>query len=221
VLDHRRVDAPGTPAPDGEALLVALRRRDPDACARLVEQHHDILMRSALTYVQSRTAAEEIVQDTWAGALRSLPHFEGRSSPRTWLHGILNNKAVDYVRREARTVPFSAVAPAGHGGEIADDAVASTQIPEQAPPWAANTRAPRPDLSVIAAEQRRDLAAAIARLPRRQRLVLSLRDVEGWSAQETADVLAISAANQRVLLHRGRVRVRDALRAEGPVERAA
>jgi len=192
------------PAPHHEARLVAaLRRGDEAAFEHLVELHHSALLRAARSYVRSHTAAEEVVQDTWAGALRNLPRFAGRSSLRTWLYRIMANQAVDHVRRERRSLPFCALEPAA-----AEDELLADRPP---PRWAAHHVEAQPEARLLIAEQRRAIEDAIATLPRRQRLVIMLRDVEGWSAEEAAQAMEISVTNQRVLLHRARARVRDVL----------
>jgi len=196
-------------------LVAALRQGDEAAFERLVELHHSALLRGARAYVRSQEAAEEVVQDTWAGALRDLPRFAGRSSLRTWLFRIMANQAVDHVRRERRSVPFSALEPASADGDGAPHALADLPVGRPAARWAAHGPEAQPEARLLMAEQRRSIDAAIATLPRRQRLVIILRDVEGWSADEAAQALAISTSNQRVLLHRARARVRDALLACG------
>ena len=186
-------------------LLAALRRGDERAFEQLVTLHHDALIRAARMYVRSHAAAEEVVQDAWAGALGSLPTFAGRSSLRTWLYRIMANQAIDYVRREGRSLPFCAVEGLdGASGDL--DARLSDR--QRSAPWAARSGEAQPEARLLIGEERRRVEAAIAALPRRQRLVLTLRDVEGWSAQEAAGALAITLNNQRVLLHRARASVR-------------
>jgi RNA polymerase sigma-70 factor (ECF subfamily) len=209
IVDDR--EAPQRDAATADAneakLVAALRRGDEAAFERLVERHHAALLRAARTYVRTQAAAEEVVQETWAGALHSLPRFAGRSSLRTWLFRIMTNQAVDYVRRERRSVPFSALEPASGDGDVLADLPADRPTAR----WAAQDAEARPEVCLLMAEQRRTIDAVIATLPRRQRLVIELRDVEGWSAHEAAQALGISPANQRVLLHRARVRVRHLL----------
>ena len=186
-------------------LLAALRQGDERAFEQLVTLHHDALIRGARMYVRSHAAAEEVVQDAWAGALRNMPSFAGRSSLRTWLYRIMANQAIDYIRREARSLPFCAVE--GLDGTLGD---VDTRLSDgqRSAPWAAQIGETQPEARLLMAEDRRLVEAAIAALPRRQRLVITLRDVEGWSAEEAARALTISLNNQRVLLHRARAGVR-------------
>jgi RNA polymerase sigma-70 factor (ECF subfamily) len=162
------------------------------------------MLRLAQTFVSSPQLAEEVTQDTWLAALRGIDGFERRSSFRTWLFAILANRARSTGVREQRTVPVDATAPAVDPGRFDSGGMWS------APPtdWAA------------AAEDRLDaqglagpLQLALDALPTRQRAVVLLRDVDGLSSEEVCAVLAISDANQRVLLHRGRSQLRGALEA--------
>jgi RNA polymerase sigma-70 factor (ECF subfamily) len=208
--------APGEdPSVGGDmALVAALRRGDEAAFAALVHQLHPSMVRLAQLFVRDRATAEEVVQEAWVGVLQGLDGFEGRSALRTWIFRIVANKARTRGRREARTVPFSAfAADDGDDEGSATDADrfwglgSSTVGHWQAPPepWVdAEGR-------VLAAETREVVDAAIAALPERQRAVITLRDVEGWEAEEVCNALDITATNQRVLLHRARMAVRHAL----------
>jgi RNA polymerase sigma-70 factor (ECF subfamily) len=173
-------------------LVAALRAGDERAFADLIAAHHALLIRVALRYVASRAVAEEVVQETWLGVLNGLDRFQERSSLRTWIVRIASNIARTRAVREARCLPFSSV-----DGD--DD-------------WPGSPVAVRtPEERVLSRETRRVILGAIDRLPPAQRLVVTLRDVEGWSAREACQALAISDVNQRVLLHRARCKVRAAL----------
>lgn len=196
------------------ALVAALRRGDEAAFASLVHQLHPSMVRLAQLFVRDRATAEEVVQEAWLGVLQGLDAFEGRSALRTWIFRIVANKARTRGRREARSVPFSALAPDDgdddDGGELerfigpgGGSPVGFWQSPPE--PWTdAEGR-------VLADETARVVADAIAALPERQRLVITLRDVEGWEAEEVCNALEVTATNQRVLLHRARIAVRHAL----------
>lgn len=164
------------------------------------------MLRLALVYVRERAVAEEVVQETWIGVLDGIDRFEGRSSLRTWVFSILVNQAKMRAERERRSLPFSALGT--------EPLVDPEQFLPAHDPWAGHwAAAPRalPEEELLAAELRERLAAAIRRLPASQRAVLTLRDVEGWSAEEVCKALQLSEANQRVLLHRGRCALRQAL----------
>lgn len=214
---HIGDDLADDPSAGSDMVLVnALRHGDEAAFADLVHQLHPSMVRLAQLFVRDRGTAEEVVQDAWVGVLQGLDGFEGRSALRTWIFRIVANKARTRGRREARTVPFSALA-----SDEGEDDGASTETDRfvglgstavgywQAPPepWLdAEGR-------VLAAETRDVVDAAIAALPERQRAVITLRDVEGWEADEVCNALDITATNQRVLLHRARTAVRHALEA--------
>lgn len=209
------------PPPPGagaeEALLAqALGERDEAAFDALLDRLHSPMLRLARVFVRSREDAEEVVQDTWLAALSGIDRFQGRSSLKTWLFRILVYRARTRGKREARTVPFSALAGAAGGGP---DGFREEVQPGDAPgagtdPFLSEamhrTRA-GPEEEYLSGELRARIEAAIRGLPARQQEVITLRDVEGWSSEEVCKLLDVSDANQRVLLHRARVRVRDAL----------
>ena len=172
------------------------------------------MIRVAMAYVPSRAAAEEAVQETWIAVMRGIDEFEGRSSLKTWIFRILTNVAIRTGSRERRSTPFSALAAAEDTGEPSVDPDRFLPADHELWPghWAIMpTRWPTPDEGLLAGETRDVIAAAIADLPVAQRTVIGLRDVEGWSSEEVSEALEISAGNQRVLLHRARSRVRNAI----------
>jgi RNA polymerase sigma-70 factor (ECF subfamily) len=191
--------------------LRALRAGDEGAFARLLRKYGASLFRLARLYVSSPAVAEEVVQETWLAVFTGLERFEGRSSLKTWLFRILTNKAKTRGQREGRSLPFSAFAADGDEGETAVD-VDRFLGPDHhsAGHWAAPPRGV-PEERLLAAETRGTIETAIAALPPNQRAVITLRDVEGLSAEEVCNVLVLSETNQRVLLHRARSKVRAAL----------
>jgi RNA polymerase sigma-70 factor, ECF subfamily len=183
-------------------LLTRLRSGDEDAFNTLVSRHHDSMLRLARTFVHSQALAEEIVQDTWVGALRGLDRFEGRSSLRTWLLAILVNRARSTGVREARSVPTADPTPAVDRARF-DGSGAWSSPPEQ---WVDDV-----EDRIGAQALGGTIRAALEAMPARQRAVVMLRDVDGLLSDEVCQVLELSAANERVLLHRGRSRLRQAL----------
>jgi RNA polymerase sigma-70 factor (ECF subfamily) len=163
------------------------------------------MLRLALSFVSSRAVAEEVVQDTWLAVLRGLDRFEERSSLRTWLFTILANRARSTGVREARSVPVADAGPAVDAARFGPSGAWAVP-PEH---WAeeAENRIDAVKLSQL-------IRAGLDVLPPRQREVVLLRDVEELSSAEVCGVLAISEANQRVLLHRGRSRLRQLLETE-------
>jgi len=199
-------DLPPPAMTQQDAMLVErIRARDDSAFELLLEQFHPAMLRVALNFVRTREEAEDVIQETWIAVLAGISRFEGRSSFKTWLFRILINRARTRAKREARSVPLSALAPV-------DGSEAGAAGSELAPHRASSSAVPRdPEQAVLDAELRGFLERAVGSLPRPQRLVLSLRDIEGFSAQEVCETLKISSANQRVLLHRARMRVREDL----------
>jgi RNA polymerase sigma-70 factor, ECF subfamily len=183
------------PAASTDGVLVpAIRRRDENAYLELVRRHTPLMLRVARSIVGSAEAAEDVVQDTWVAVVRSVDGFEGRSTFKTWLMRILVNTARSRRGREARTVCWS------------------TQ-PADAPVWDAvlarrSAEAAGPLDHAIAVEAWEVIRTALAGLPDRQRVVVVLRDVEGSTSEEVRAPLGLSVGNQRVLLHRGRARLR-------------
>ena len=166
-----------------------------------------------MLYVPSHAVAEDVVQETWLGVLQGLARFEGRSSLKTWIFRILTNRARTRGQREGRSVPFSdlAVAEAGSSETSVDaDQFWPSDHPARANSWVSYPRNwnELPENRLLSRETLARVQAAIAALPPSQREVITLRDVEGWSAQEVCNVLEITESNQRVLLHRARAKVR-------------
>ena len=182
----------------------ALRAGDEATFERLVREYSPAMLRVAQLYVGSRAAAEEVVQDTWIGVLNGIGRFEGRSSLKTWIFRILTNIAKTRGQREGRSVPFSAL---GSGDDQAVDPDRFAQDGQ----WASPPRSFRPEERLLGRETLDVVERAIAALPPSQALVITMRDVEGFGAEETRNVLGISETNQRVLLHRARAKVRQAL----------
>lgn len=186
-------------------LLGRLRAGDERAFVTLVRRHHAAMLRLAACYVPSAAVAEEVVQDTWLGMLRGIAGFEGRSSFRTWLFRILVNRARTAGARERRSVAIGDAGPVVDGSRF--DGTGHWAVPPER--WVDEA-----DDRVDAAKLAGRLRSAIDELPPRQREVVTLRDVEGLSSEEVCSVLDISESNQRVLLHRGRSRLRQALETE-------
>jgi RNA polymerase sigma-70 factor, ECF subfamily len=201
---------------DDPALVSALRAGDDAAFAWLLDRYDSSLRRTALMYVPSRAVADEVVQETWLGVVRGIGSFEERSSLKTWIFRILANTAKTRAQREARTVPLSSLVVAGDGDD--DPAVDPSRfLDQQHERWPGHWASPParwdevPEEHLTGRETLDALQAAIAGLPPAQRQVIVLRDVEGWDAEEVCDLLGLSEGNQRVLLHRARSKVRQAL----------
>jgi RNA polymerase sigma-70 factor (ECF subfamily) len=209
--------AHGAPAADEARLIASLLRGDEAAFMRLVKQYQAAMVRLAQVYVRDRAVAEEVAQDAWVAVLKSLRQFEGRSSFKTWLFHILVNAARTRSQRERRSVPFSALASDADGSLDDEPSVAPGRFRPAGEPSAGGwITLPQPwddlpEASADSRETRERIAAAIERLPANQQSVIRLRDIEGYSADDVCQMLGISDGNQRVLLHRARSRVRQAL----------
>ena len=172
-------------------------------------------MRLAEVFVSSVAVAEEVVQETWLAVLTGIGRFEGRSSIKTWLFTILTNRAKTRAWRERRTISFSAFESVEEGFEPAVDP--GRFLPASHPDWPGHWAAPPqpwsagPEGTALDRETMAVLRCAFDRLPHAQRVVVALRDVHGWPSPDVCTALGISEANQRVLLHRGRSRLRAVL----------
>jgi RNA polymerase sigma-70 factor (ECF subfamily) len=191
-------------------LLKRLRAGEEEAFVLLVARHHTSMLRLARSFVSSGAIAEEVVQDTWLGVLRGIDGFGGRSTLQTWLLRILVNRARSTGVREHRSVPLADATPAVEESRF-DTSGAWCSPPEH---WVEES-----DERLLAEGLAERIHSTLEELPPRQREVVMLRDVDGLSGQEVCEVLSISEANQRVLLHRGRSHLRQALEADLGVSR--
>lgn len=192
------------------ALLKQLLAGDEAAFTHIVRRYHGSLIRLAMVFVATRDVAEEVVQETWLAVLNGLGVFEGRSALKSWIFSILTNRAKTRAIREKRSIPFSALSNPCFEDEPAvepDRFTAGGKWSEPPGRWNIDT----PEKMLLRQEARAVVEKAMADLPPSQRAVVTLRDVEGLDAAEVCHVLDISETNQRVLLHRGRSKLRAAL----------
>lgn len=220
-LGHRMVAGrkpeliPSAAVVNGEvALLARLRQGDEGAFDELVTRHHSALSRMAMGYVADREVAEEVVQDTWMGVIEGLGRFEGRSSLRTWIFGIMIHKAKDRGVREKRHTTFSSFESVDDGGHETVDPSRFHQSGEWAGHWAFPPQPwddQTPEKLLASQQAVNAMNRAIDALPRTLKDVLILRDVEGVDAKEVCDMLKITETNLYVRLHRARERVRQAV----------
>lgn len=183
-----------------DELVDRLRQGDEDAFALLVDRFHLPMLRLALTFVDNRAVAEDVVQDAWLGVIRGIDRFQRRSSIKTWIFRIVVNRARTRGVRDRRMVSV---------GEIQEEidsfnAAGAWISPPQ--PWADDVIE-----RLFAADVGKRLHGALEELPPLQRQVVTLRDMEGLSSREVCDVLDVTESNQRVLLHRGRSRLRQCI----------
>ncbi|MDP9440581.1 MAG: sigma-70 family RNA polymerase sigma factor, partial [Actinomycetota bacterium] len=179
----------------------------------LIDEHHAAMIRIACLYVRDRAAAEDVVQETWLAVVRGIDRFDGRSTLKTWLYRILTNRAKTAGQRQSRLTPVAI------GGQDGDGAAVdpSRFLPGDDSRWPGHWSTPpvtwpaELEDRAVAGELMDLVAIAIARLPRSQAMVITLRDVECWSSKEVCNVMGLTETNQRVLLHRARSEVRQAL----------
>jgi RNA polymerase sigma-70 factor (ECF subfamily) len=190
--------------PDSE-LVSRLRAGDEGAFTQLAEKYQAAMLAIAAGYVPSRTVAEEAVQDAWVAVLKGISGFGQRASFRTWLFRILINRAISAAARERRSVPVADMEPVVDAFRF--DASGNWLVSPE--PWADQV-----DDRLIAVKMADRILTAIGDLPPRQGEVVTLRDVQGLSSEEVRAILDISDANQRVLLHRGRSRLRQVIESE-------
>ena len=201
---------------DETHLIAALRAGEESAFVLLIDHYHAGMVRIAQTFVRDAAVAEEVVQEAWVGVLHGLARFEARSSLKHWISSILVNRAKTRAALERRTIPFSALwdEPAA---EPYEPSVAPERFRPEDAAWPGGWVSfphgwdAAPDERFLSQEAQTEIRACIDALPDSQRQVVVLRDVHGMSAQETCNLLRISEVNQRVLLHRGRSRVRRAI----------
>ena len=194
-----------------DAELEALRAGDEAAFQALIQRYHGPMLRLAMTYLGDRGVAEDVVQEAWLTCLRSLDRFEGRSSLKTWLFGILVNVARSRRRKESRILPFASLwrrdGSDGRTPTVDRSRFGADGLWRDGPHSWDNL----PESKVLGEETLQHVRTAIEALPAKQREVILLRDVAGFDAGEVSSLLGISAANERVRLHRARAAVRQML----------
>lgn len=207
-------DGAGVDYTDELALVEGLRAGDEGAFAWLLDRYDASLHRLARNYVASAAVADEVVGETWLAVIEGIRRFEGRSSVKTWLYRILMNVARTRGVKEHRSIPFASMSSAmGEGAEPAVDPDRFVAAGKGAGGWAAPPTPwdEEPEGQLLSKETLGVVIAAIEQLPPAQREVIRLRDLEGWTSVDACNALDVSETNQRVLLHRARSKVRQAL----------
>lgn len=201
-------------AVEGPEVIQALLAKNEEVYSRVVRAHHSSMVRVAMAYVANREAAEEVAQEVWTVLVEGLHNFQGKSTLKTWLYGILLNRAKTRGQRDSRQIPISSFESEETGRcELLENAASSeVRSPGRAPwVWGNSSKTPSPEARSLQKELDAYRAKAIALLPYRQRVVITLRDIEGWSSKEVCRALGLQPTHQRVLLHRARVRVREVM----------
>jgi RNA polymerase sigma-70 factor (ECF subfamily) len=180
-----------------EELIAGLRRHDPDACTCMVKRFAPLVFAHARRMVGDADEAEEVLQMTFIKACEKMDTFEGRSTLGTWLYRIATNEALMKMRSQSRdSVPFADVA----------DTIQAADMPRNLRDWAH-----LPATAALNAELRAQLEAALLELPETLRVVFALRELQGLSTEETANMLGIGQSAVKVRLHRARLRLRELL----------
>ena len=193
---------------DDDVLVPALRRGDENAFGWLLDQYSTPLLHLARVYVSNAEAAHEVVQETWVGVITGVDGFEQRSSLKTWIYRILMNVARSKGVKERRSLPFTSLTAELDNDERAVDPDRFRGPREH---WPGHWASPpvrwdeEPEDHPIGRETLSVISTAIGLLPPNQQTVITLRDVEGWAADEVCNALEISETNQRVLLHRATI----------------
>lgn len=218
IFQQNRADSPqadSVATAEDLQMVEALRNGNESAFVSLIGRYHARMLRLAMVFVPSQAVAEEVVQEAWMGVLQGLNRFEGRSSLKTWIFRILTNRAKTRAQREGRSVPFSSLPE--FNIDFPEPAVDPDRFKGPDKQWPGSwVSFPRswdeiPEERILSQETLARIQDAIDALPPGQREVITLRDIEGLPSDETCNLLGVSEANQRVLLHRARCRVRRAL----------
>lgn len=213
----------GPTADPDVATLASLREGDEEAFHTLVERYHQAMLRLARLHLRDAQEAEEVVQETWMAVVKGVERFEGRSSFTTWLFRILTNRAKSHGVRESGSTSFSELASAE--ASVDERAVDANRFQSSAGRYPGHWAAPPaswdtiPEGRLLSKETLAYIEAAVEGLPTAQRAVIRLRDVHGLRAAEVCELLDLSPANQRVLLHRARSKVRARLESQFAPER--
>jgi RNA polymerase sigma-70 factor (ECF subfamily) len=179
--------------------LTALQSGDKAEFAQLVEKYSPMIYRLGLKMLNNNQDAEDILQETFIKAYRNISDFDWRASVSTWLYRIATNEALMLIRRK-RPQEVSFEAPSPNQDEL--------QEPLQIVDWCC-----LPEQEFLSAESRARLDQAVDQLPASMKVVFILRDIEGLSTKETAQVLEISETAVKTRLSRARLRLREELSA--------
>jgi RNA polymerase sigma-70 factor (ECF subfamily) len=176
--------------------ITALQNGDRAEFARMVEAYTGQIYRLALKMLQNQQDAEDILQETFIKAYHALPQFESRSSLSTWLYRIATNEALMFLRRK-------------HPHQISVEQPSNDEaqpVPLEIVDWCC-----LPESELISAEARVYLEKAVEMLPHSLRVVFLLRDIEGLSTRDTAEVLDLSEGAVKTRLSRARLQLREIL----------
>lgn len=194
-----------TPLPSDDELIPKLLAYDAAAYNQVVTAHHGLMIHLARAIV-GESIADEVVQEAWLAVLKALPRFERRSSLKTWILRIVSNTAKSRLRHESRSVSLD---DTQSDQPIVDPARFKPPGHWTSPPvmWHADT----PDALLASSELRQCINLALKSLPPMQRAALTLRDMQGLDMEVICKILDVSESNSRVLLHRARNHIQQAI----------
>lgn len=178
--------------------LKKLQSGDPEELTRMVNQYSDSIYRVALRMLNNQVEAEDVLQETFIKAMRSLEKFEGRSNLSTWLYRIAVNESLMLIRKRKPEVPIIH----DDAGDSENEGISVSQIVD----WCC-----LPESEFLSQETRLVINAAIQKLPENLRTVFILRDIEGLSISETSQALDLTETNVKTRLLRARMKLREEL----------
>jgi RNA polymerase sigma-70 factor (ECF subfamily) len=191
---------PDDSSPSDEELVARAKQKDFAAFEELLDRYEDKVFRLAYRFVRNETEAKEILQDTFLSIWRKLDTFKGDAQFSSWLYRVAANAALMRLRTQRRHQEISTEElPSGYLDNLGP-------LPPPGENWAK-----RPDEQLQSEELRRYIQAAVDALPELYRTVFLIRDVDGLSTEETAEVLGISVPTVKTRLHRARLALRDAI----------
>jgi RNA polymerase sigma-70 factor (ECF subfamily) len=192
--------------PSDEVLIPKLLDGDEAAFAQVVRAYNGI-MRHVAKSIAGESIADEVTQEAWVAVIRALPKFERRSSLKTWILRIVSNMAKSRLRHESRTISMEDAG--GNNDGMIDPSHFKSNGMWQSPPhvWDADT----PEEIVSSKQLRVCIDNTMKSLPPLQQAVIVLRDMQGMDMDAICKILDVSESNGRVLLHRARSQLREAI----------
>ncbi len=188
--------------PNEAELIAGLQAGEPAAYRTLVDLHSANVYNVALKLLGDEQEAEDVLQETFLSAFEAIDRFEGRSKLSTWLYRIAYNASLMRLRKRKQMTTFSLDQPLPHQDDGAEPLPTSRRLVD----WSTV-----PAEQLLTTEARQEMDRAIAELPETLKSAFILRDVQGLSGAETAEILGISVQAVKNRLHRARLRLRERL----------
>jgi RNA polymerase sigma-70 factor (ECF subfamily) len=191
--------------PSEDELIPKLLAGDEQAFSLVVRAYNSIMLHVARSIVGD-AVADEVTQEAWMAVIRALPKFERRSSLKTWILRIVSNSAKSRLRHESRNINVDF---GDEASSVIDPARFASDGHWQTPPhvWHADS----PDAILASTQLRQHIDNALKQLPPLQQAALVLRDMQGMDMESICKILEVSESNGRVLIHRARSQLREAI----------